>query len=323
MGITAWTGPLVSFGRALVSTASTAATLDANESQGPSLFYQGQAILDHRPFYTYKPGAASSAPVYGWWGTDRILCIDKEISAPGENTLALTQSATTTTVRSLVISSIDSANATANVSIKRADTGATVTGLLAIEGAASTITFGSAATINCWDPSTMVARTVRIEGSSDDSGGAFTVTGYDVYGYPMAEVIPGSISTTAGSTFKVGVKAFKYIATISASGTINSTGITVGVTDTLGLPIYFKSPTQVVGAISSATTSWGYVMTSTSPVIPGSTASTQVSTGPDVRGTWLSTTACSSQGRRIQIYVSPDVATLNSTGLFGAAQYSG
>lgn len=320
MGITAWTGPLVSFGRALVSTNSTSPSMEYNESQGPSLLYQGQGILDHRPYYTYKPGTASSAPVYGWWGTDSILVIDKEISAAGENTIALTQSATTATTRTLVLGSTDTANATANVSIRRADTGATVTGLMAIEGAASTVTFGSAATVNMWDPSTMVARALRIEGSSDDSAGAFTFTGYDVYGYPMTETITGSISTTAGSTFKVGVKAWKYIATITASGTVNSTGITIGVTDTIGLPIFFKSPTQVVGAISSATTSWGYVMTSTSPVIPGSTVATQTSTTPDVRGTWLSTTACSSQGRRIQIYVHPDVATLNSTGLFGASQ---
>lgn len=319
MTITAWTGPLVSFGQAVASSAQTA-NPDYNPQAGPSLFFQGQGILDPRPYYTYKVGGPATGDTYGWLGTDDILVINAQISAPLENSVALTQSATTTTSRTLVLSSISSPNATIGVSIVRADTGATVTGLLSIEGSAGSITFGSDAAINLWDPSTMVARSIRIEGSSDDSAGGFTINGYDVYGFPMTETLTGSISTTAGSTFVATQKAFKYIASITASGTVNSTGITIGVTDTIGMPLFFSSPLQVAVGISSATTSWAMIMTSTSPVIPGSTVATQTSTTPDVRGTFLSTTANSSQGRRFMAWVKPSPASLGSTGLFGGQQ---
>lgn len=320
MGITAYTGPLITFGQAQASTATGTPPAEYNGQAAPSIFYQGVGIADPRPAYNYKPGAGVTTDVYGWWGTDRILVIDADISAPGENTVAQTQSSTTATSRTLTLTATDTANATVGVSITRADTGATVTGLLAIEGAASAVTFGSDATTAFWSPSTMVARRLRFEGSSDDSGGVYTITGYDVYGYPMTETITGSISTTAGSTFVTTQKAWKYISTIVASGTHNSTGVTIGVTDGLGLPLYIGSPLDVVVGLSSATTSWAFVMTSTSAVVPGSTAATQTSTTPDVRGVYISTTAFSSQGHRVKAWVSPNVASLNSTGLFGGQQ---
>jgi hypothetical protein len=168
----------------------------------------------------------------------------------------------------------------------------------------------------------MLARRLRFEGSSDDSGGVYTISGYDVYGYPMTEVITGSISTTAGSTFVATQKAWKYISTIVASGTHNSTGVTIGVTDGLGLPLYISSPLQVAIGISSDTDSYGVTTTSTASLVPGSTVATQTSTTPDVRGIINSTTATSSQGRRFSVWVTPKVASLNSTGLFGGQQYT-
>lgn len=320
MGITAYTGPVVSFGQAQISTATGTPPAEYNSQAGPSMFFQGQGIMDPRPAYNYKPGADVTRDVTGWWGTDRILVLDGEFSAAAENTIAQTQSSTTATSRTLTLTASNTANATVGVSITRADTGATVTGLVAIEGAASTVTFGSDATINFWNPSTMLARRLRFEGSSDDSAGAYTITGYDVYGYPMTETVTGSISTTAGSTFVTTLKAWKYISTIVASGTHNSTGVTIGVTDGIGLPLYISSPLQVTAGFSSATTSWALVMTSTSAVTPGSTVATQTSTTPDVRGIYLSTTALSSQGHRAQFWITPNVASLGSTGLFGGQQ---
>ena len=136
MGITAYTGPLVSFGQAQISTATGTPPAEYNNQAAPSLFYQGQGIMDPRPAYNYKPGAAVARPVYGWWGTDSICVIDAEITAAATNTVAQTQSSTTATTRTLTLTASNTANATVGVSITRADTGATVTGLGAIEGAA-------------------------------------------------------------------------------------------------------------------------------------------------------------------------------------------
>ena len=322
MGITAYTGPVVSFGQAGISSATGTPAAEYNPQAAPSLFYQGVAILDQRPFFSYKPGQPVENNVYGWFGADRIMVIDKEISAAGENTVAQTQSSTTATSRTLTLTASNTANATVGVSIQRADTGATVTGLVAIEGATSTITFGSDATVNLWDPSTTVARCLRFEGSSDDSAGVYTISGYDVYGYPMTEVITGSVSTTAGSTFVLTRKAWKYISTIVASGTHNSTGVTIGVSDVIGFPIALQDPTKFMLAISSAAGSFAITAVTTGAITAASTVATQTSTTPDVRGTYASTTATSSQGRRMAFYITPSVAALGSTGFYGAQQYT-
>lgn len=317
MAVTAYTGPLLTFGRA--NALSTTYVADTNPQAGPSLLYQGVGIIDDRLFYSYQPGQTSSEPVYGWLGNDKVMVINQVPTTAGENTIAQTQSSTTTTSRALTLTATDTANATVGVSITAPETGNTVTGLIAIDGATSTVTFGSDATVNVWNPATTLARTIRIEGSSDDSAGAFTIVGRDVYGYLMNETITGSISTTAGSTFVVTQKAFKYIISITASGTINSTGVTVGVTDVFGLPLAVASGGQLMAHISSGT-QFSTITASTGLTV-ASTVATQTSTTPDVRGTLSSTTA-SDGTRRFTIYVSPSPAAMGSTGLYGAAQYS-
>ena len=316
MGVTPFSGPLVSYG--LTQTASGLDT-EHNSQMGPNVFFQGHAILDARAFYGYNPGQPVTTPIKGWFGTDRIMAVDQVPTTADETSIALTQSATTTTTRTITLSSVDGDNTTINVSITRANDGATVTGLIAIDTAMASITYGSDDTISLWSPATSLARCVRIEGSSDDSGGAFTIKGYDIYGYAMEETVVGSISTTAGSTFVLTQKAFKYISTITASGTINSTGVTIGVADTYGFPLAVPNGSRVLIGISSGTQF--STVTASTGIVAASTVATQTSTTPDVRGTWSSTTAADGT-RRYTIYISPSPAALGSSGLFGATQYS-
>lgn len=319
MAITAITGPHVVFG---ITQTSTGGVQEYNGQAGPSLFYQGVAIADLRPFYAYQPGNEVTADVFGWHGDDKIMVIDQVPTTAGENTIALTQSATTTTTRTLTLTTSNTANATVGVSITAPESGQTVTGLIAIDGATGTVTYGSDGTIALWNPGTTIARTVRIEGSSDDSGGAFTINGRDVYGYLMSETITGSISTTAGSTFVSTRKAFKYITSITASGTVNSTGITIGVTDTYGLPLAIQTGIQVLVGISSGTLVTPLGVSSGFTV--ASTVATQTSTTPDVRGTWASSgTGLNADGtRRLTVFITPSPAAMASTGFFGATQFS-
>ena len=314
MTITAYAGPVVVYGQ---TQTSTGGITEYNPQAGPSLFYQGVALVDYRAPFAYQNGAAAATPIYGWFGCDDIMVIDQVPTTAGENSIALTQSATTTTTRTLTLTTSNTANVTINQSIVRADTGATVTGLLAIDSKMATVTFGSDAAVNLWSPATSISRCVRIEGSSNDGAGGFTINGYDIYGYPMTETLAGSISTTTGSTFVVTQKAFKYISTITASGTINSTGVTIGVADIYGFPLAVTNGNRTVIGISSGT-SFNTVTTSTG-IVAASTAATQTSTTPDVRGTWSSTTAADGT-RRFTVYVSPSVTTLGSTGLFGGTQ---
>lgn len=314
MTITAYAGPVIVYGQ---TQTSTGGITEYNPQVGPSLFYQGLGLVDNRPPFAYQNGAAAATPVYGWLGNDRVLAVDQVPTTAAENSIAATQSATTATTRTLTLNTTNGANTTVNQSIVNAATGATVTGLIAIDTKMASVTFGSDAAVNMWSPETSLARCVRIEGSSDDSGGGFTVNGYDIYGYPMTETLTGSISTTAGSTFVVTQKAFKYISTITASGTVNSTGITIGVADIYGFPLLVPNGSRVLIGISSGTQF--STVTASTGITAGSTRATQTSTTPDVRGTWSSTTAADGT-RRYTIYISPSPASLNSTGLFGATQ---
>lgn len=319
MAIDAFTGPVLTFGRA--NSVSSTFTADYNPQMGPSPFFQGVALYDDRLAYCYQPGQGSSEAVYGWWGSDAIVAIDQVPTTAGENTIAATQSATTTTTRTLTLQTSDTANCTANVSIVRANDGATVTGLLAIDGAMSPITYGSDGSISMWNPANAISRCVRIEGSSNDSGGAFTIKGYDLYGYAMQETLTGPISTTAGSTFVVTQKAFKYIASITCSGTINSTGITVGVADVFGAPLRFTNPGRCNVTLFTTASNTFSTVTASTGFTAGSSATTQTSTTADVRGTWSSTTA-SDGALRITMTCRPNPAALASTGIFGPTQYS-
>src|SRR5687767_4798026 len=129
MAITAITGPHVVFG---VTQSATGQTMEYNGQEGPSLYYQGIALLDARSYYAYQPGQNSSQPVYGWLGNDRIMAVDQVPTTAAENSIAATQSATTATTRTLTLNSTNGTNTTVGVSIVSAATGATVTGLIAI-----------------------------------------------------------------------------------------------------------------------------------------------------------------------------------------------
>lgn len=313
MGITAITGPFVSFGE---TQTSSGAVQEYNSQAGPSAFYQGVMLYDGRPYYGYQPGQGATAPVYGWVGTDSVVAVSQVPTTISTNTIAQTQTSTTTTTKTLTLTASNTTNATVGVSITAPENGQTVTGLIAIDSAMTTVTYGSDGAINAWSPATSLARCVSIFATSDDSGGVFTVNGRDVYGYLMSETVVGASANGRSATTQ---KAFKYISTITASGTINSTGVIVGVADTFGLPLMISNPGQLSVFVSSGTQSQSLATLAT--VVVGSTVATQTSTTPDVRGTFASSIA-SNGDRRFTFVIRPNAAALGSTGLFGGTQYS-
>lgn len=68
MSITAFTGPVVSFGQAQSS--------DYNPEAGPSLFFAGQGILDPRSPFTYQPGQRAGEATGGFLGTSNIMTLN-------------------------------------------------------------------------------------------------------------------------------------------------------------------------------------------------------------------------------------------------------
>ena len=145
----------------------------------------------------------------------------------------------------------------------------------------------------------------------------FTVSGYDIYGYPMTNAITVTSGSTSGTTVN-GTKAFKYITSVTPSVTDTTTSYSVGTTDIFGLPLrsdYFGDALIVypgTGATNVVTSVTGYTAAVTT---------TATSTTGDVRGTYALQTASSTGTNRLIVRQSPALYNIGSaTGLFGVTQ---
>lgn len=303
MTITALTGPLV------VGSENPGGypSANGNPEKGPSLFDFGTALLDPRAPFTYYNGQPFGAPMYGFIGGGYIA-VDQAPSAISAVNISASASPG---AGAIVLVSSSGAGITVGTSIVRSDTGATVTGLLAIDGAMTPVTFGQAGTVHTWDPTKAVARNIRFSSGSDDSGITFTVTGYDVYGYPMSETITGAAIGVAS-----GKKAFKYIATITHTGSVAGT-LSVGTGDVYGFPIR-------VDRFAYADIAWASARITANTGFTAAVTTTATATTGDVRGTYAVQGTTSDGTRQLQIKITPSVANLSgtslTTGLFGVTQ---
>lgn len=230
MGITPFSGPVIGVRDNPLGSVGTGSA-NQNSQSAPWLALQGYGIHDQRYPFTYKNGGdPTTQKAYGYFASSYMPVLDQAMSAISAVNIAAAQAITTAVAMTLVSSS--GAGITVATSITRADNGATVTGLLAIDTAMAGVGFGQDATLNIWDPTKSVARNVRITSNADDSAGLFTVIGYDLYGYPMSEAITGTNNSVAN-----GKKAFKYITSVTPSGTVASTSCSVGTGDVIGLPL--------------------------------------------------------------------------------------
>lgn len=306
MTISAFDGPLVTF-PALNTTGIT----QSNPEAGPSVFIHGLALADPRtPQYAYVPGKNFGQQVSGWL-TGAYETIDQAPSTASVSNIAAAQTAVANTPLALTATT----GITSGVSIIRADTGAVVTGLLAIDSVMTTVTFGQQGSIRLWDPTTAISRNIRVSSNGADQTGVFTVRGFDLYGFPMTEAISGSAGTATTAVVASGVKAWKYVASVTPSGTVNSTGLTVGTGDTIGLPLRADRWTELLGTMgnTSITAAAGFTAAVTT---------TATATSGDVRGTYALQTA-SNGVLRFTAKQSPQVNNATSlNGLVGVNQFT-
>lgn len=279
--------------------------LGYNEDAGPSMFMGGSGMLDPRPFSTYTPGKATGTT--GIYGASPILVLALTGAvnvAANLDSIAADQVPVAGTAMTL---NGTGTGVTLNSSTVNAATGATVTGLAAIGGVTTYVTFGA----NRWyNPASLMSRTIVIDSVGNDSGATFTVRGYDIYGYPMTETITGANATTA-----TGIKAFKYVASVTPAGTLSGSNASVGISLVTGLPLY--SPNRELVAV--------YQNASGTPVaagtyVAGVTTDPATATTGDVRGRYTPTAA-----QTLYIYqtiLPSNISGTTTTGLFGIAQYT-
>lgn len=376
MSITAFSGPVVSFGQ------NTIGVTDYNPDLGPSLFWGGVGRIDPRPNFNYVPGQGSGSFSAGF-GTSDAMTVNYAPYALSTSAIAAAANVTNGTAMTLVSSNSTSTGVSVSASCVNYNTGSTVTGLLLIDGFASftgvvasnvltvssltgtvtvgmtlsgtgvtsgttivnqltgaaggtgtytvtgaatvsstTITgqmtggytalaqpFGQSATIYLWNPQCLIARAVSITGSTSATGGAFLVSGYDIYGVPMTE----TITAASGTATTNGKKAFKYIASVVPQFT-DAHNYSVGTTDIYGLPLRsdFFGDVAINYNATGITASTGYVA--------AVTTSPATATTGDVRGTYaLQSAADGSKRLIVRQFVLPANAG-SITGLFGVTQ---
>jgi hypothetical protein len=309
MSITAFAGPVVSFGQA--------SSGDYNPEIAPSPFIQGVALLDPRAPFIYKPGQDFGSVTAGFGATSMVQTGSFVPATIGSALLAALANVVNGTAMTLVAST--GGGITVGVSIINYNTGAVVTGQRAIDTissqtiggvtiATNRLAFGSAGTVQLWNPAAVVGRAVSITGSTSGTGGNFTVAGYDAYGVPMTE----TITVGAGANTVNGKKAFKFISSVTPLFT-DAHNYSVGLADVFGLPLRADYVGEVL--LNRNTT----VITAGTGFVAADTTTATATTG-DVRGTYAVQSA-SDGTKRLIISQTPSIANISSaTGLFGVTQ---
>ncbi len=376
MSITAFSGPVISYGQAPFA--------DYNSEIAPSLFWGGVARLDPRSNFIYVPGQTAGAFTAGF-GMSDCMTLNYAPYALSTSAIAAAANVTSGTAMTLVSTNSTSTGVSVGNTCTNFNTGAAVTGLLMVDGFASftgviansiltvsaltgaltvgmtisgtgvntgttivnqltgpaggagtytvqgddtasstTITaqatgtsalaqpfglLGQPSSVYLWNPQALIARAVSVTGSASSTGGNITISGYDIYGVPMSEVI----AAPAGATTVNGKKAFKYISSVVPAFT-DAHNYSVGTTDIYGFPMrsdYFGD-VAINYASAAITANTGYVA--------AVTTSPATTTTGDVRGTYALQTAANASNRLIvrQFVIPANMGSIS--GLFGVTQ---
>jgi hypothetical protein len=162
---------------------------------------------------------------------------------------------------------------------------------------------------NSYALGSMLSRCVQITGVAAGVGGNFLVSGWDIYGYPMTQLI----TVAAGVNSVASLKAFKFIGSVVPQFT-DAHNYDVGTTDTFGLPV-------AVSQFHEALIWWNnaLITANTGFTVADATSPATNLTG-DVRGTYAVQSA-SDGTKRLALVASPAQVGLGTiTGLFGQPQ---
>lgn len=300
MAASAFKGPLVAYGtRAPLGSGGS-----ENPDLGPSLFWGGSSVIDPRVGWN-----VTRAGALGFGAVGESAVIKAAPSAISAVNLAAAQVPTAGTALTLVSAS------GAGITLVGTATRVWPSGniipatALAIDGLPGVVAFGRAenansgyTTIGLYDPTTFLARNVRITSVGNDSGGTFLVSGADVYGYPQTELITGANAGVAS-----GKKAFKFIYSVTPGGTLSGSNVSVGTGDVYGLPMRADNAGEFLAM-------WNSTWVTAPTFVAADTTSPATSSTGDVRGTVAAPTA-SDGTKQLVLYCMPAVSNLGS--LFG------
>jgi hypothetical protein len=140
-----------------------------------------------------------------------------------------------------------------------------------------------------------------------------TISGFDVYGQPMSEVIA---TGTVQSTTVNGKKAFFQISSITISGSPVVT-VAVGTTDILGAPV------RITNAGYIARAGWDNTLAEDAGTFVAAVTTAATTTSGDVRGTYVPSSAPDGSKRLVVGVLLPAIAVgpqATRTGALGVTQ---
>jgi len=124
-----------------------------------------------------------------------------------------------------------------------------------------------------------------------------TISGYDYYGQPMTE----AITVATAGTAKSGNKAFYQIASATING--SATAVTIGTTDTFGLPVRCFDAGYIVKVGWNNT-----LLQNAGTFVAADMTNPATSTTGDVRGTFTPTSASDGTKRLVMTIALPGIA---------------
>jgi len=273
-----------------------------NSDAAPSLVWGGVGLVDPRKSYLY---GASSNVIYGFAPGSELLAVDQVPSQLATNNIAAAQ--TTTLNTNLVLVSSSGAGITVTTSATTIpQTGNVVpSGALAIDGIPGVVSFGTSGKIVIADPTKAIARAVSITAVASATGGAFLVSGYDLYGYPQTESITAVANTTVN-----GKKGWKFISSVQALFADSSHNYSVGTADIYEFPI-------LVSSFPYATVGWNNAVIASATGFVAAVTTAASSTTGSVRGTYAVQSA-SDGTKALQMFIGISPSNITSqSGMFG------
>ena len=163
-----------------------------------------------------------------------------------------------------------------------------------------------------WSPQALLGRAVTVTAASGATATTATVSGYDIYGYPMTQALTISAGGIVTST-----KAFKYIKSVVLNAADSGHNYYVGTADVFGFPLRSDTFGDVI--INYAASLVGTTLITAATNYLPADRTTPSSTTNDVRGTFAATS--SSGANKLIVRQSPQAYMVPyATGLFGLTQ---
>jgi hypothetical protein len=282
----------------------------------PSFDFGGNGIQDPRLPYN-QANSANGAGIIGWYGQGNIKLVGYAPSTAAVANIAAAANVVSGTPMTLVSATGAGITVNATAFYVLPSLNVIPVGALMIDGRPNYYDFATNSNgfhTKVYQSSSAGSRCVSITSAASSTGGNFLISGADIYGYPMTQLL--TVPAGAGTTNST--KAFRFIYSVTPQFT-DAHNYSVGTADIFGIPLLMSHAEDL-------SVFWGTpasLQTQAQGTYTVGVTTTATSTTGDVRGTWASSSV-SDGTKRLAMYLSITVGMVNGpppfASLVGVAQ---